>query len=76
MESVSSKIDKFIAENGGNERDALNVALARIEILEIQKADLLKMCDDSEPIGSLSTRIFEELQTRRAQFISDNGRPF
>lgn len=29
--SVSQQIDKFIAENGGNERDALNVALSRIE---------------------------------------------
>lgn len=28
---VSEQIDQFIAENGGNERDALNVALARLE---------------------------------------------
>lgn len=29
--SVSQIIDQFIAENGGNTRDALNVALARLE---------------------------------------------
>lgn len=29
--TVSQQIDQFIAENGGNERDALNVALARLE---------------------------------------------
>ena len=29
---VSQQIDQFIAENGGNERDALNVALARLEL--------------------------------------------
>ena len=30
--SVSEKLNKFIAENGGNARDALNVALARLEL--------------------------------------------
>ena len=30
--SVSEQINQFIANNGGNERDALNVALARLEI--------------------------------------------
>lgn len=29
--TVSEQIDQFIAENGGNTRDALNVALARLE---------------------------------------------
>lgn len=29
--STSQIIDQFIAENGGNTRDALNVALARLE---------------------------------------------
>jgi len=29
--SVSEQIDQFIAENGGNTRDALNVALTRLE---------------------------------------------
>jgi hypothetical protein len=29
--TVSEKIDQFIAENGGNTRDALNVALTRLE---------------------------------------------
>jgi Zn ribbon nucleic-acid-binding protein len=31
--SVSKLIDQFIAENGGNERDALNVALTRLELM-------------------------------------------
>ncbi len=34
--TVSDEINKFISENGGNERDALNVALARIKALEAQ----------------------------------------
>lgn len=29
--TVSEQIDQFIAENGGNTRDALNVALTRLE---------------------------------------------
>lgn len=32
--TVSDKLNQFIAENGGNERDALNVALARLEVAE------------------------------------------
>jgi len=31
---VTEEIDQFIKENGGNARDALNVALARLEILK------------------------------------------
>jgi len=31
---VSEQIDSFIEQNGGNCRDALNVALARLEIME------------------------------------------
>ena len=31
---VSEKINQFIQENGGNERDALNIALARLEVAE------------------------------------------
>lgn len=32
---VSEDIDKFIQENGGNVRDALNVALARLQALTV-----------------------------------------
>jgi len=32
--TVSIKIDQYITENGGDARDALNVALARIALLE------------------------------------------
>jgi len=35
--TTTEKIDKFIAENGGNERDALNVALARLEACQKEK---------------------------------------
>lgn len=34
MSKVSLSIDQFIAANGGNARDALNVALARLEMQE------------------------------------------
>ncbi len=37
--TVSEQLEKFIAENGGNERDALNVALARLELAEKQLSD-------------------------------------
>jgi glutamate 5-kinase len=42
--NVSEKINQFISENGGNERDALNIALARLEaaeqvLLQISDAD-------------------------------------
>lgn len=30
--TISEQIDQFIAENGGNTRDALNVALTRLEV--------------------------------------------
>lgn len=30
--TISEQIDQFITENGGNTRDALNVALARLEL--------------------------------------------
>lgn len=40
--TVSEKINQFIAQNGGNERDALNVALARLEIAAEQLAYLKK----------------------------------
>jgi hypothetical protein len=32
--TVSEQIDAFIEQHGGNCRDALNVALARLEIME------------------------------------------
>ena len=40
--SVSEKINQFIAENGGNERDALNVALTRLELATEQLEYLKK----------------------------------
>lgn len=36
--TVSEQIDQFIAENGGNTRDALNVALTRLEQMEMKLA--------------------------------------
>jgi len=36
--SVSEQIDQFIAENGGNTRDAINVALTRLEQMEMKLA--------------------------------------
>ena len=36
--TVSETIDQFIAENGGNTRDALNVALTRLEQMEMTLA--------------------------------------
>ena len=40
--TVSEEINKFIAENGGNERDALNVALTRLELATEQLEYLKK----------------------------------
>ena len=36
--TISEQIDQFIAENGGNTRDALNVALTRLEQMEMKLA--------------------------------------
>lgn len=47
--TVLEKINQFIAENGGNERDALNVALARLEAAE----RILKQISDAD--GAFST---------------------
>jgi N-acetylglutamate synthase/N-acetylornithine aminotransferase len=41
--NISEKLESFIAENGGNERNALNIALAKIETLN---ADLLEVCEE------------------------------
>lgn len=34
--TISEQIDQFIAENGGNTRDALNVALERLKQMEMK----------------------------------------
>lgn len=39
--TVSEQIDQFIAENGGNARDALNVALVRLYLAK-KKIEFLK----------------------------------
>ena len=44
--TVSEKINQFIAENGGNERDALNVALARLELATEQLECLKKAIEE------------------------------
>lgn len=53
--SVSKKIDQFIADNGGNVRDALNVALTRLELAEVQlaalKTDLESLDASDEVLG-------------------------
>lgn len=38
--SVTEQIDQFIAQNGGNTRDALNVALARLRFTEKRLNDI------------------------------------
>lgn len=45
--SVSEQIDQFIAENGGNTRDALNVALAR---LDLAQREIQSLKDEKEVI--------------------------
>ena len=53
--TVSEKINNFIETEGkGDIRDALNIALTRIELLQIEKAGLIEMLDTSEPIGSIA----------------------
>ena len=62
--TVSEKINAFIeAEGKGNVRDALNVALTRIELLQIEKAGLIEMLDTSEPIGSVADKIISGIST-------------
>lgn len=47
---ITEQIDKFIAENGGNTRDALNVALARLEASKITIEYLKESLDNAENI--------------------------
>lgn len=49
--NVSKKINQFISENGGNERDALSVALARLEVAE----RVLRQVSDAD--GAFSTSV-------------------
>lgn len=48
---VSEEINKFIEENGGNARDALNVALARLWLAEQKVHTSLKELDSLESRG-------------------------
>jgi len=64
----SEKINAFIeAEGKGNVRDALNVALTRIELLQIEKAGLIEMLDTSEPIGSIADKIISGISAPHDQ---------
>ena len=43
MVSVTDEINQFVLENGGNERDALNVALARLKAQNVELMRLRKL---------------------------------
>lgn len=47
MKVISDEIAQFIAENGGNYRDALNVALARLE----SATALLHQATEEQPVN-------------------------
>jgi predicted nucleic acid-binding Zn-ribbon protein len=40
--NVTEKLNLFIKENGGNERDALNISLTRYEALRLQFVQAMK----------------------------------
>jgi hypothetical protein len=48
--NISKELDDYIAKEGkGNVRDALNVALARLKILELDKQEMDKQqCQEEE----------------------------
>lgn len=45
--NVTEQINKFVEENGGNERDALNVALTRLDqkqrAIELHEAEIAQL---------------------------------
>lgn len=75
--STSQILDQFIADNGGNARDALNVALAR---LENATALLLAAQQQSEemPVNDkLAGALRQILDIRFAEYPDgDEGAPF
>jgi hypothetical protein len=65
--TVSDEIDQYIAENGGNARDALNVALARIAYLE----EVTRITNDmalsvKEDVSIIKPMIVEMIEDSRA----------
>lgn len=72
--TVSEQLEKFIAENGGNERDALNVALASLELAEKQLSDDAWRID-SEAMAKvmLDQSIETQAKERLDAFIKHEG---
>lgn len=64
MKTVTEDIDKFIQENGGNARDALNVTLAKLEeatLLYGGADDLLKAKNVAYWLKSILDNMRDEL---------------
>lgn len=51
---ISKEIDKFIEENGGNTRDALNVALARLWLAEHTYGEVPPMREDLAAMANMN----------------------
>ena len=64
--TVSEQIDQFSAENGGNTRDALNVALTRLEMAEM-KLDDSKYTDE---FLAWRNKYFTTARPQVKQFVS------
>jgi len=51
---ISEEINKFIEENGGNARDALNVALARLWLAEHIYGEVTPMREDMAAMAGMN----------------------
>lgn len=66
--NVSEQINKFIAENGGSERDALNVALARLEKITQENNSLKDRLDEAIERGDFWKERHDKLNINHLAF--------
>lgn len=74
---VKDELNKFIAENGGNERDALNVALARLSFSDARiggyQLTIENDAKDKDALRAENKRLISELRTSVADYMQSEG---
>ncbi len=70
--SISEEINKFVRENGGNERDALNIALARLKSLS---QTLERVLEESEQRQQALDNLLGEVSRMKPVSVSERMPP-